>query len=96
MKYVIQNKIGKITLDQNIIRQSIIKMATINSAYKVIDFKMEQKKQQEFIFVLTFTPLLKQNILKDLDVMVSDIVKNIQQKLEIFNPIVIARISNAN
>jgi hypothetical protein len=94
MKAVTQNKIGNITLDESVIRSSIVNYAQINPNYKLIDLQIKQNEINRFIFVLTFTSTKLKKIVEDLDALIPHIQKQIEKNLQLFGSTVIVKISN--
>ncbi|MDR3330350.1 MAG: hypothetical protein LBS76_03655 [Mycoplasmataceae bacterium] len=96
MSAVTQNKIGTITLTDELIRQSVMGFASENKHYKLIDLSIQQNETNRFSFYLTYASKNKKTntIVSDLDELVNNINKMIESNLQIFGSIILAKIGN--
>jgi hypothetical protein len=93
MKAITQNKIGTITLEESVIRDSISNYVNFNKSYKLIDLHVRQNEVNRFIFILTFSTASYKTIVTDLDALTSHIQKQIEKNLQLFGSTIIAKIS---
>ncbi|MDR2369316.1 MAG: hypothetical protein LBD63_01685 [Mycoplasmataceae bacterium] len=93
MQIITQNKIGSITITEDIIRNSVSSYASFNPNYKLVHLQINKNEAERFVFMLYFTTTKYTKIVDEVDALITFVQKQIRNNLQLFGFIIIAQIS---
>jgi hypothetical protein len=94
MGAITQNKIGTITLTDELIKQAVTSFANTNKNYKLTDLSIQQNETNRFSFSLVYKSKIKSTLVTDIDSIVNYISKMIESNLQIFGSVILVKTGN--
>ncbi|MDR3257419.1 MAG: hypothetical protein LBT17_01335 [Mycoplasmataceae bacterium] len=89
-----QNKIGTITLTDELIKEAVTSFANNNKNYKLTNLTIQQNETNRFSFSLFYTSKIKTTLVADIDSLVGYVSRMIESNLQIFGSVILVKTGN--